>query len=54
VIVRYAGGWTQDRVQKTLTVTTDDAKQPELKIPVLGMTQRPVEFQTAPGGSTLH
>jgi hypothetical protein len=41
VTVTYAGGWTEDRVQKTLTVTTDDAKQPELKIPVLGTVQRP-------------
>ena len=54
VTVKYSGGWTQDRVQKTLTVTTDDAKQPELKIPVLGMTQRPPEFQTSPGGSSVH
>jgi hypothetical protein len=53
VTVRYAGGWTADRVQKTLTITTDDAKQPELKIPVLGMTQRPVEFQTVPGGGVV-
>jgi len=53
VTVRYAGGWTADRVQKTLTITTDDAKQPELKIPVLGMTQRPVEFQTVPGGGAV-
>jgi hypothetical protein len=55
VTVKYSGGWTQDRVQKTLTVTTDDAKQPELKIPVLGMTQRPPQFQTiAPGAAAAH
>ena len=42
VTVTYAGGWTEDRMQKTLTITTDDAKQPELKIPVLGVVQRPV------------
>jgi hypothetical protein len=41
VTVTYVGGWKGDRTQKTLTVTTDDPKQPELKIPVLGMVQRP-------------
>jgi hypothetical protein len=54
VTVRYAGGWTEDRVQKTLTVTTDDPKQPELKIPVLGMTQHPAQIQANPGSSTIH
>jgi hypothetical protein len=41
VTVTYAGGWTEDRTQKTLTVTTDDPKQPELKIPVVAIVQRP-------------
>jgi hypothetical protein len=41
VAVTYAGGWQGDVTQKTLTVTTDDPKQPELKIPVMGRVQRP-------------
>ncbi len=42
VTVSYAGGWVGDRTQKTLTVTTDDAKQPEIKVPVLATVQRPL------------
>jgi Protein of unknown function (DUF1573) len=42
VTVTYAGGWTDDRTQKTLTVTTDDPKQPELKVPVMAIVQRPL------------
>jgi hypothetical protein len=41
VAVTYAGGWQGDRTQKTLTVTTDDPKQPELKIPVMAIVQKP-------------
>lgn len=40
VTVTYAGGWQADRTQKMLTVTTDDPKQPELKIPVMAIVQR--------------
>jgi hypothetical protein len=41
VTVTYDGGWQGDRTQRTLTVTTDDPKQPELKISVMAIVQRP-------------
>lgn len=34
VMVTYTGGWGAGLVQKTLTVATDDPKQPVVKIPV--------------------
>lgn len=40
VTVTYAGGWQGERTQKMLTVTTDDPKQPELKIPVMAIVER--------------
>jgi uncharacterized protein DUF1573 len=40
VTVSYAGGWDAGHVQKELTVTTDDPKQPEVKIPVHAMLQQ--------------
>jgi hypothetical protein len=39
VTVSYAGGWEAGAVQKQLTITTDDPKQPEVKIPVHAMLQ---------------
>ncbi len=41
VVVTYNGGWEGPVVRKTLTVTTDDAKQPEFKIPVQAMLPPP-------------
>jgi uncharacterized protein DUF1573 len=41
VLVTYNGGWEGPVVRKTLTVTTDDAKQPEFKIPVQAMLPPP-------------
>jgi uncharacterized protein DUF1573 len=34
VMVTYNGGWEGGTVKRMLTVTTDDPKQPELKVPV--------------------
>ena len=39
ITVSYAGGWEAGVVQKQLTITTDDPKQPEMKIPVHAMVQ---------------
>jgi hypothetical protein len=39
VTVSYGGGWEAGVVQKQVTVTTDDPKQPELKIPVHAMLE---------------
>jgi hypothetical protein len=39
VTVSYLGGWPAGVVQRTLTMTTDDSKQPEIKIPVHGLVQ---------------
>jgi hypothetical protein len=39
VTVTYAGGWDTGRRQQTLTVTTDDAKQPVIEIPVQAFVQ---------------
>ena len=42
VRLSYAGGWEPGQVQNTLTVTTDDPKQPVLKVPVMAVIQKPV------------
>ncbi len=39
VTVTYAGGWETGLVKKTLTVITDDPKQPVLKIPIQAVVQ---------------
>jgi hypothetical protein len=39
VTVTYAGGWDQGFARKTLTLTTDDPKQPVLTIPVQAVVQ---------------
>jgi hypothetical protein len=39
VTVSYAGGWDTGRRQQTLTVTTDDPKQPVIEIPVQAFVQ---------------
>jgi len=39
VIVSYAGGWDAGPRRQTLTVTTDDPKQPVIQIPVQAVVQ---------------
>ncbi|MCL6615228.1 MAG: hypothetical protein K6U03_11565 [Firmicutes bacterium] len=39
VTVTYAGGWDMGLRRQTLTVTTDDPKQPVIKIPVQAVVQ---------------
>jgi hypothetical protein len=34
VLITYHGGWEAGLVRKTLTVTTDDPKQPQIRVPV--------------------
>jgi uncharacterized protein DUF1573 len=41
VTVSYTGGWDVGTVQRTLTITTDDPKQPEIKVPVHAIVQSP-------------
>jgi hypothetical protein len=40
ITVTYAGGWDTGLVKKTLTVTTDDPKQPVIDIPVQAVIQQ--------------
>ncbi len=40
VTVTYAGGWNPGRGRQTLTVTTDDPKQPVIEIPVQAIVKR--------------
>jgi hypothetical protein len=40
VTVSYLGGWTAGVINRTLKLTTDDPKQPELQIPVHGLVQQ--------------
>jgi hypothetical protein len=39
VALTYTGGYAAGTVRKTLTLTTDDPKQPELSIPIHGIVQ---------------
>jgi hypothetical protein len=39
VTVIYAGGWDTGVRRQTLTVTTDDPKQPVIEIPVRAVVQ---------------
>src|SRR2546422_1110663 len=39
ISLTYAGGWEPGLVKKTLTVTTDDPKQPTIKVPLQAMVQ---------------
>jgi hypothetical protein len=39
VTVTYAGGWDSGRRRQTLTVTTDDPKQPVIEIPIQAVVQ---------------
>jgi hypothetical protein len=39
VTVTYAGGWEPGIVRKTLTITTDDPKQPVITVPVQAVVQ---------------
>jgi hypothetical protein len=41
VVVTYTGGWAGGAVKKMLIVTTDDPKQPELKIPIHAVLPEP-------------
>jgi Protein of unknown function (DUF1573) len=41
LLVSYAGGWKTGLVRQTLTVKTDDRRQPELKIPVQAVIANP-------------
>jgi hypothetical protein len=41
LVVTYAGGWKTGLVRQTLTVKTDDRRQPELKIPVQAVIANP-------------
>jgi hypothetical protein len=47
ITVTYAGGWETGLVRKTLTVTTDDPKQPVFRIPIQAL------IQTAFAGSVV-
>jgi hypothetical protein len=48
VTVTYSGGWEPGLVHKTLTINTDDAKQPAFQIPIQGFVQdKPGENQAA-------
>jgi hypothetical protein len=47
VTVTYTGGWETGRRQQTLTVTTDDPKQPVIEVPVQAIVQARVA--KAPG-----
>lgn len=51
ITVTYAGGWDLGVANKTLTVTTDDAKQPILKIPVQAVVQE--KAVDAPAGNVF-
>jgi hypothetical protein len=46
VTVTYAGGWDTGRRQQTLTVTTDDPKQPVIEIPVQAFVQAQIASAT--------
>src|SRR5262249_36865736 len=48
ISLTYAGGWEPGLVKKTLTVTTDDPKQPLIKVPVQASVQ--AEVPGGPGG----
>jgi hypothetical protein len=53
VSVTYAGGWDAGMVQKTLTLTTDDPKQPIIKVPVQALIQKlPAVRPAAPAAAT--
>jgi hypothetical protein len=47
VRLSYHGGWGVGQVQKTLTLATDDPKQPLIKVPVLAIVQQAVTQTTA-------
>lgn len=42
VIVTYAGGWETGMKRQTLTILTDDPKQPEINIPIQAVVQADV------------
>jgi hypothetical protein len=43
VLITYNGGWEAGLVRKTLTVSTDDPKQPQIRVPVqVALPQPPV------------
>ncbi len=46
----YTGGWEAGLLHRTLTVTTDDPKQPVLTIPVQAMVQNPAANPISPPG----
>jgi len=49
VTVTYAGGWDTGRRQQTLTVTTDDPKQPVIEIPVQAIIQAKISAANEAG-----
>src|SRR6266567_945678 len=48
VTVTYTGGWETGLKRHTLTVTTDDPKQPEIKIPVQAVVQAQLASEARP------
>jgi hypothetical protein len=55
IIVTYAGGWEGGSVQTSLTITTDDPRQPVLTVPVQATVQHrtaqaPVPVPAPPSG----
>lgn len=49
VVLTYTGGWDGGLVRRTLTIATDDPKQPEIRIPVEAvLPQTPPPARRAP------